>query len=161
MTGTPMIIGGAALLLLTAAWVATSTTPLPPTLAAAILWPTFAVLGSQLIGIGAYISYLRRRDRHLRATPSAEPPRPMTRRQFRQRWLKFEIYCAVALFLLLGGLTAWLTQSSLTLPQGMVVLLSTYAVFLVISNLAFRAYARRVLRHTEMADKPPADRPPP
>ncbi len=156
MSGSPMIIGGASLLLLTAYWIATTPPPLP----AAILWPLFTLLGSQLIGVGAYITYLRRRDKRRRTAPTAEPPRPMTMRHFRQRWLKFEIYCNVALLLLLGGVTSLLTRTSLTLTQAMFALLSTYAGFLLISNLAFRAFVHRVLRHTDPADNRTAAKPP-
>ena len=150
MSGSPLIIAGGALLALLTTWIAT-VSPQPLGFTEATFWPILAVTGIGLIRTGAHLTHRRR-------PPAALPPQPMTRRQFRQRVLKFEIFCAGALFFLLGGLTALLTQlapATLTLSKAVAAICSTYAGFLVISQLAFRAYVRHILRHTEMADSRP------
>lgn len=147
MSGSPLIIGGGALLALLTTWIAT-VSPQPLGIAEATFWPLLAVTGIGLIRTGAYLTW----------PPADLPPQPMTRRLFRRRVLKFEIFCACALFFLLGGLTALLTQlplATLTLSKAVAAIYSTYAGFLVISHLAFRAYVRHILRHTEMADSRP------
>ena len=143
MSGSPLIIGGGALLALLTTWIAT-VFPQPLGFTEATFWPLLAVTGIGLIRTGAYLTW----------PPAAVPPQPMTRRLFRQRVLKFEIFCAGALFFLFGGLTALLTLSKAVAAR-VAVICSTYAGFLVISHLAFRAYVRHILRHTEMADSRP------